>query len=78
MIKPEKYMDLDNSVLSMSALILKQLKKNSLLKHSEIFNFIIREKGENSRVVFLPALSFLFLLNKIEYHQEIDTLELKK
>lgn len=78
MIKPEKYLDPDVSVLSVSAMIIELFKSGNLLTYSEVFQKVIKKKGDQAKVIFLPALDLLFLLGKIEYHKEIDTLEFKK
>ncbi|WP_368773294.1 ABC-three component system middle component 8 [Roseomonas sp. AR75] len=36
---------------------------------------VVRRIGMNGDIMFLPALSFLFLLGQVEYHAQNDTLE---
>jgi len=69
-------LNLEFSVLNISALIIQKLFQHKLLKYDELFNFLISTKGENIKDVFPIAINFLFLLNKIEYHPQIDTFEL--
>jgi len=76
MITPNKYLNLDLSVINVSALIIDKLKKHSLLKYDELLKITIDSLGKNSREVFPYALNFLFLLNKIHYIQELDVLQL--
>jgi len=75
MIKPHKYLDLNLSLLNMGGVILNVIKKDGLIKYDELLERIITLRGENATEVFIPTLSFLYLLGKIEYKQEIDTIE---
>lgn len=76
MIKPHKYLDLKNCVISVSALMLKIMQENRIIKYDELFDYVIKANGDNVKYIFVPALDFLFLLGKIEYYQESDSLEL--
>lgn len=76
MIKPEKYLNLNLSVLEISALIIKYLKKNNYLYYNEMIDRITKAKGENAKEVILPSLNLLFALGKIEYIEKIDSLRL--
>lgn len=76
MIKPEKYLNLNLSVLEISALIIKYLRKNNYLYYSEMIDRLIKTKGENAKEVILPSLNLLFALGKIEYIEKIDSLRL--
>ena len=76
MIKPYKYLDFNNSVIVIGAMILKILKTNNKIKYEKVLKQIINSNGENGKFVFPQALSFLFLLGKIEYLKETDELEL--
>jgi hypothetical protein len=38
---------------------------------------VIRRVGPDGELSFLPALNFLFLVGKVEYHLQNDTLEFK-
>lgn len=76
MIRPDKYMNLDTSVLNISSVILKLFKNSRLISFDEISNSVINKLGFNSKENIIYALNFLYLLNKIEYHQEIDNFEI--
>lgn len=76
MIKPHKFLDLDNCVISLSALILRILKENKIMKYDELYNIIYKNKGEKIKYSFIFALDFLFLLGKLQYYADNDTLEL--
>lgn len=78
MITPHKYLDLNLSVLNLGGLILNILKEEGIIKYDELLNRIILIRGNNAKEVFIPTLSFLFLMGKLEYKKDIDTLEFIK
>ena len=78
MLRPEKYLDLENSVLTISSQIIKYLKKNKNLSISELINKLISLKGEKARENFLPALNLLYLIGKIDYIAQADLIRLIK
>lgn len=76
MIKPTKYTNIDLSVLGLSTEILKLLLSDNTLKYNQIIGRIIHKKGEDAKQNFLLALSFLYLLGKVEYYPEEDVIRL--
>lgn len=75
MITPHKYLDLNLSVLNLGGLILNIIKEDGAVKYDELLNKVILARGDNAKEVFIPTLSFLYLLGKIEYQKDIDTIE---
>ena len=78
MIAAHKYLDLNLSVLNLGGVILNIIKEDEAIKFDDLLNRVILSRGENAKEVFLPTLSFLFLLGKIDYHKDIDTIEFLK
>jgi hypothetical protein len=78
MITPDKYFDLKNSVINVSASIIRALQKINVLTYDELEMEINKTLGEDSKHIFPYALSFLFLLNKIEYNNSIYSFTIKK
>lgn len=78
MITPDKYFDLKNSVINVSASIIKALQKINVLTYDELEKEIHKTLGEDSRSIFPYALNFLFLLDKIEYNNSIYSFTIKK
>lgn len=76
MIKPNKYMSVELNVVSISAEVIQILLCNGATKYNNVLNFVARKLGESSKYEFQNALSFLYLLNKIQYDDEKDLLEL--
>lgn len=78
MIAPHKYLDLNLSLLNLGGLILKILKEEGAIKHDELLEKVTLVRGDSAKDVFIPTLSFLYILGKIEYQREIDTIEFIK
>jgi len=78
MIAPHKYLDLDLSILNLGGLILNLMKDEGAIKYDELLDKAILIRGTSVKEVFIPTLSFLYILGKIEYQKEIDTIELRK
>lgn len=68
-------MNLDISVLRISAIILREIQKSRVLAFEALRARVTRKAGEDADLMFVPALSFLYLLGKVEYHLKNDTLE---
>jgi hypothetical protein len=77
MIRPTKHLDPNFSVLNIAAHTLKILAKHRSIKYDELYSRLDKKFGENLRPVFLPSVSFLYLLGKIEYHTKNDTFEFR-
>lgn len=76
MIKPNKHMNLNVSTIRVSSLIILLLIKNNIVEFDEALSYITKELGDNSRFVFISALNLLYLLDKITYHPQTNTIEL--
>lgn len=75
MIAPHKYLDLNLSVLNLGGVILNILQEEGVIKYDELLERVILARGVNSKEVFSQTLSFIYLLGKIEYQKDIDTIE---
>jgi hypothetical protein len=73
MLTPNKHMNLDLSVLRISAILLRVILKNNLIKYQDLLNKVVNEAGEDSKVVFIQALNFLYIINKINYDLKLDS-----
>lgn len=77
MITAHKYLNLDLSVINLSAFMIDKLKKNSLL-HDELLSLMTANYGKEAKEVFPYVLNFLFLLDKITYLPELDLFQLNE
>lgn len=75
MIKPNKYTDINLSIVGLSAEILQQLNNEPTLKYSRLENRIVRKFGKSAKENFLLALLFLFSVGKIRYYDKEDAIE---
>jgi hypothetical protein len=75
MLTPRKHLDLDISVLRVSALMLRELQRRSVVEFEKLRSYVIRRAGADAELSFLPALNFLFVVGKVIYHIQNDTIE---
>lgn len=75
-IKPNKYTNLDLSVLNISAECIRYLLKKNIVKYEELLLLLENSYGPDARFVYIDALNFLYLLGKVTYHKDIDCIEL--
>lgn len=78
MITAQKHLDLDNSILRVAAVMLHVLKKRRVLGFSALRKKVLKAVGSESEIAFQPALSFLFVVGKLEYHAKNDSFEYKE
>lgn len=76
MITPKKYLNLDYSVVNIVSKVLEKLISEKRITYYELKKYIKIEIGEKALENFPYAISFLFLLEKIEYISELDLIEL--
>ncbi len=75
MLTPRKHLDLNSSLLRVASIMLKELHRRGVVEMTTLKQRVVRRIGMNGDIMFLPALSFLFLLGQVEYHAQNDTLE---
>jgi hypothetical protein len=75
MLTPRKHLDLNVSVLRVSAIMLRELHKRGVIKFERLRNVVVRRVGADGELSFMPAPSFLFLLGRVDYHLKNDTIE---
>ncbi len=78
MLLPHKYLNLELSVISITAIILSIFKTDNFIRYDDLLQKLIDIKGEEVKETFLPSLSFLYLIGKIKYHQGVDSIEFIK
>lgn len=78
MIKPDRYLNPDWSVISISAFILEQLNSLYETGYDTLLNKVERNLGTECKENFPYALSFLFIFGKIEYIEEKDSFKLNE
>ncbi|PDS27036.1 ABC-three component system middle component 8 [Flavobacterium branchiophilum] len=73
MIKPNRHTNPDYSVINISALIIKILKSQYSIEYEKLLGKVTNELGEKAKENYPYALNFLYLLDKIKYHEQTDT-----
>jgi len=74
MLIPNKFTNPNFSLIKVSALILKRLMKNKIDKFSDMLNFLSWELNIDSTEVLIQGMNFLYLVGKIEYKMDNDTI----
>jgi hypothetical protein len=74
MLRPTKHSHPDRTVIGVSLLLLARLKARRLDDYESLRKHA-RKAVAGGDVLFLPALSFLYLLGLIEYRPKIDSVE---
>lgn len=74
MIQPTKHLDLNTCVVRASALMLKKLKIKRICRYEELKQSL-NDFEDHADYAFLPAVHLLYLLGRIEYHPQTDSLE---
>lgn len=77
MLKPDKHTNPVLSVINITGLIIEQIKNNEIISYNDLLNNLINQTSESVKDVFLYSLSFLYLLDKVEYISDLDALRLK-
>lgn len=78
MLKPSKHIDPSLSVLNIAGLTIEILQQNEIISHDDLLVSLIHRTSENVNEVYHYALSFLYLVGKIEYIPEIDGLRIPR
>ena len=78
MIKPDRYLNPDWSVLNIGSFVLQKLSAHYFIKYDELLDLVITALGKETRENFPYALNFLYLLGKIEYSEQNDSFRLNE
>ncbi len=76
MIKPTKHMNLNNSIIKITANILIILKKHKIIEYNELLDKLELIYGKDVRYNFIYCLNLLYLFNKLKYYPKSDLFEL--
>lgn len=74
MLKPTKHSHPDRTLIYTAYLLLKRLKQQRVDEYSALYKFA-KKYVNGGDVLFLPALSFLYLTGLVEYRSKIDSIE---
>ncbi len=75
MLKQDKHTDIKYSVVYLSAIMLKEIQQSGIIKYDELKNILMQKIGNKANENFEQALSFLYLLDRINYLKELDSIK---
>lgn len=76
MVFPDKYTDLNYSILNIGSLILKSLVSCHVRKYDEVEDYVASILGQKAKTMFIYALGLLYILGKVSYSKDTDIIEL--
>ncbi len=74
MLRPTKHSHPDRTVIGVSLMLLARLKSRRLDEYDNLRKYA-KKTVVGGDVLFLPALSFLYLMGLIEYRRKTDAVE---
>lgn len=74
MIRPEKHLDLNSCVLRAASILLSKLKSTRICTYTDLRGSLA-VIGEDMDITFVHAVNLLYLLGRVEYHSQTDSLE---
>jgi len=73
-LEPTKFTHPDQTVLAVAALLLERFREQRIESYSDVLAYA-RSRSQHVDALFVPSLSFLFLLGLIEYRPKVDSFE---
>lgn len=74
MLQPNKHMNPGKSTLALAAVLLKHIRERRVEAYAEFFK-VAGQSFLGADVVFVPALSLLFLLGLVDYLPKTDSFQ---
>ncbi len=74
MIRPAKHLDLNTCVLRAASILLSKLQSARVCTYADLRGSL-SVMGEDADVTFMHAIHLLFLLGRVDYHSQTDSLE---
>jgi len=77
MLKPDKHTNPVLSVVNIAGLVIERIRNDEIVSYDDLLSNLVNQTSESVKDIFLYSLSFLYLLDKIEYIPDLDALKLK-
>jgi hypothetical protein len=74
MIRPAKHLNLNTCVLRAASILLSNLQSTRVCTYTDL-RASLSMLGEDVDVTFIQAVHLLFLLGRVDYHPQTDSLE---
>ena len=78
MLKPDKHTNPVLSVINIAGIIIKEIKDDGIVSYNDLLASLIQQTSDSVKNIFHYSLSFLYLMDTIEYIPELDALRLKQ
>jgi hypothetical protein len=76
MLKPHKFLNVELCVLNIAKDVILLLQDAQGMEYSDLVSHLVQRHDKKVQEMIIPALNFLFLVGKITYHRDIDSIEL--
>ena len=77
MLRPDKHTNPVLSVINVAGLIIKKIKDDEIVSYNDLLASLKNQTSDSVKNVFHYSLSFLYLMDTVEYLPELDALRLK-
>ena len=77
MLTPNKHTNIKYSIPYISGLVMSEIQRNGIIQYDDLKSVIIEHIGQNVGDSFEFSLSFLFLIDRINYNKDLDSFALK-
>jgi hypothetical protein len=78
MLKPDKHTNPVLSVINVAGLIIKEIRNDGIVGYNDLLASLKKQTTDSVKSIFHYSLSFLYLMDTIEYIPELDALRLKQ
>jgi hypothetical protein len=75
MLRPDKNTDIKYSVVFLSAVMMKEINDNGIIKYDDLKSSLVDKIGKGVVENYEYTLSFLFMLGRIEYVSTLDSVK---
>lgn len=75
MLRPDKNTDIKYSVVFLSAVMMKEINDNGIIKYDDLKSNLVDKIGKGVTENYEYTLSFLFMLGRIEYVSTLDSVK---
>ena len=74
MIRPTKHSHPDRTVINLSLILLTRIRDQRVQSYDALFD-LAKKRVSGGDVLFMPSLSFLYVMGLIEYRPKNDSVE---
>lgn len=75
MLRPDKHTDIKYSIVFLSAVMMKEILDNGIIKYDDLKNSLTDKIGKGITENYEYTLSYLYMLGKIEYVDTLDSIK---